>query len=383
MSFQLEVRVHEGVGAIEASQWDRLVAGRSPFLEHGFLTALEDSGCLSEQSGWYPQILGAYESDRLVGALPFYIKAHSAGEFVFDWAWAEGAMRAGIPYYPKAVVAVPFTPVTGPRLLYASDAGTYIAQALVQAAIEVADRMGLSSVHFNFLTAQDVAVFESMGLPIRLGIQYHWENRGDDGGPFADFDDYLKTFRSKRRANIRRERRKLVEQGVTTRVIPGSELTDADMDRLYRYYRTTVNKFYWGRQYLSESFFHQIRGKLSHRLHAVIVEREGKPFGGTFNLFDGQRLYGRYWGCVEEVEFAHFEACIYRPVQWCIENGVGGFEPGAGGEHKYERGFAPTLTYSAHYVRDPRLGAAVEDFIAREREGVMAELAHLEATWRG
>ncbi|MFU8806699.1 MAG: GNAT family N-acetyltransferase, partial [Bradymonadaceae bacterium] len=333
MALELSIRIHDGVTAIGAEIWDDLVEGQSPFLEYGFLSTLEETGCVGAEKGWVPQIITAYRGDHLVGALPFYIKSHSAGEFVFDWSWGEGAMGAGIAYYPKAVVAVPFTPVTGARLLVRRDPGArrpdragisrgtgdgrQIRRALVEAAIGVAERMRLSSIHFNFLVAEDVEIFEELGLSVRLGIQYHWENRDESGKPFEDFDGFLGRFRSKRRANIRRERRELVNEGVEARVLVGDEIGEEEMHRLYGYYLSTVHKFYWGHQYLNEDFFMGVWERLRDRLHVVMAYRDGKPFGGAFNLHKGERLYGRYWGCEEEVPFAHFETCMYRPVQWC------------------------------------------------------------------
>lgn len=370
----LTAETHSSITHIGREAWDSLVASGSPFLEYDFLLALEESGSLDPGSGWGTAILAVRRGDALLGALPFYVKSHSRGEFVYDWAWAEAASRAQIPYYPKAVVAVPFTPVTGARLLIAPDTegADEVRRALVAAALEVAGALGLTGVHFNFITREEVSVFEDAGLPIRTQLQYHWQNAG-----YADFDDYLARFRSKRRANIRRERRKLAGAGVTTRVVTGEELDEALMRRVFRYYRDTVNRYFWGQRYLNEEFFVRVGANLRDRVHVVVAELDGREFAGTFNLVKGNRLYGRYWGSLEDVEFAHFEVCFYTPIEWAIAHEIEVFEPGHGGEHKFERGFEPVTTYSAHWLADPRLDNAVREALVHERAEVERRRLHL------
>jgi hypothetical protein len=381
----IAIETHDGVRALDGAAWDALVGEASPFLEYGFLSTLEETGCMDTASGWTPIIVtarrhepgGAEEDGRLLGALPMYLKTNSAGEFVFDWSWADAAQRAGLRYYPKAVAAVPYTPVTGARLLV--DPGLddsradAIRRALVEAAIRIADDLELSSVHFNFLVPRDRRIFEELEIPVRAGIQYHWYNgrgagpRGERTNRYGDFEEFLGRFRSKKRANIRRQRRKLAEKGVSTRVLEGDEINIAQLDRMFDYYRDTVEKFYWGRQYLTRDFFQAIGDALGPRLHMVVAEQDGEQFAGAFNLTKGDRLYGRYWGCTREVRHTHFEVCMYSAIEWCIERGIEVFEPGAGGEHKIDRGFEPTRTYSAHYIRDPSLDEAVTHFIRQER----------------
>ncbi len=380
---ELHIRTHTSIAEIGPLVWDALVGEHgSPFLEYGFLRSLEETGCVDGKSGWHTAILTAHTPDEeLVGALPMYVKFHSRGEFVYDWGWADAAARSGIAYYPKGVIAVPMTPVTGERLLTVGHSGDRAAArtALVAGAIEVAKAAGLSSLHFNFITEDEVAFFRELGMPIRSQLQYHWTNgRNDREGRYQTFDDYLGEFRSKRRANIRRERRKLVEAGVTTRVVQGDDLTPGQMRRTFRQYASTVNKFYWGNQYLTEDFFQAIAVNMRDRVHLVVAERDGDQFAGTFNLYKADRLYGRYWGCLKEVEYAHFEVCMYRPIEWCIEHGVDVFEPGHGGEHKHERGFQATKTYSAHWIADARLGQAIRDFCADEDQHVEQRLLALD-----
>jgi uncharacterized protein len=352
----LVVHTHHRVAEIGEDIWRELTRDASPFLEYGFLRTLESTGCVDGRTGWHTAILTArdQEDGSLVGALPLYFKTHSSGEFVYDWGWAEAAVRAGIDYYPKGVVAVPFTPVTGARLLVAEHADPAPArQALVAAAIEVARAANLSSLHFNFITEDEARFFESIGLPVRTQLQYHWRNPG-----YANFEDFLARFRSKRRANIRRERRKLQQAGVTTRVLTAAELDRDQMRRMYRYYVDTITKYYWGQKYLTEDFFLEIAEAQPDRVHLVVAHHDGREFGGAFNLVKEDRLYGRYWGATEEIEFAHFEVCQYAPIEWAIAHDIAVFEPGHGGEHKFERGFEPTMTYSAHWFADPRFDAA-------------------------
>ncbi len=375
MSIELEFREHEGVAEIEASDWDRLVAGGSPFLEHAFLAALEEAGCVGPGTGWRPRIVTAHEeiddgASRVIGALPLYVKTHSAGEFVFDWGWADAAHRSGIEYYPKAVVQVPFTPVMGRRLLVDPDREDVdaIRRALVDYAVELVEREGLSSVHFNFVRPDELEVLEAADLPIRESFQYHWYNGREmgDGEVFEDFDQFLGELRSKKRSNIRRERRRFRDNGGSTKVLVGEEVTDAHLRRMFRYYRRTVMKYFGGSQYLNEAFYLKLGETMRERLHLVVAEQDGEEFGAAFNVHKDDRLYGRYWGAIEEVKFAHFEACFYSSIEWCIDRGKDVFEGGSGGDHKFARGFMPTYTYSAHYIRHPALKEAIRDFVERE-----------------
>lgn len=374
---RLTIETIRKVGEIPKDDWNRLVGDGSPFVEWGFLTALEESGCLDDASGWHPQIVVVRDdSGRLLAAAPMYLKMHSQGEFVFDWAWADAANRAGIRYYPKAVVASPFSPVTGVRLLVASEHAETKAlkTTLMQGCLEVAREMGLSSVHFNFVAEDEVEIFREAGLLMREGIQYHWKNRG-----YETFDDYLAEFRAKPRANVRRERRLLAEGGVQTRILQGDAIDRTMMKRMFRYYRSTVQKFYWGSQYLTSDFFEVVLEKIPERLQLVVAEHHGEVFAGAFNMVKGDRLYGRYWGCEREVEFTHFEVCMYRAVQWCIENGIQVFEPGAGGEHKHDRGFEATVTHSAHWIADSRLADAIARHLEFEREQIARNVELLDA----
>lgn len=387
---RLMIQAHEGIQSIGKTSWQALVAHESPFLDFNFLSLLEQAGCVGERAGWHPIFLTASAADdpnTLLGALPLYIKTNSAGEFVFDWSWADAAHRAGIDYYPKGLVAVPFTPVTGRRILLnptldARDQAA-LAKLMLNASLELAyEQLGLSSMHYNFILEQERSLFEQGPWMARAGIQYHWYNRtssAPDAPACASFDDFLARFRSKRRANIRRERRVLADAGVYTRVLRADELDEQHMRLMFRFYRSTVQKFYWGQQYLNQDFFLALPEAIPDFLHVVFAyDAQDQPFAGAFNLVKDKRLYGRYWGCSQEVEFAHFEVCMYTPIQWCIEHQIEVFEPGAGGEHKYERGFEPTMTYSAHAIQDPRLAGAVSRFLAQEREHTAHQLDALQ-----
>lgn len=381
----ITIRMHESICEIKRAQWQALVANQSPFLDHGVLKLFEDTGCVGDGTGWMPLFLAAYqgEDEHLVGALPFYIKTHSAGEFVFDWGWADAAHRAGIQYYPKGLVAVPFTPVTGQRILLAEgvEDPAGLGQLMIQAICELADRqLGLSSVHFNFILPEERPLFDALDIPLRYGLQYHWYNRlsaAPDAEPYACFDDFLGRFRSKRRANLRRERRRLRDSGVTTRVIHDTVPDEETMHKMFLFYQSTIRKFYWGKQYLNEDFFLALPDVIPQYLHFVIASQGGRDFAGAFNLYKDNRLYGRYWGGLKEVEFTHFEVCMYTPITWCIEHGATAFEPGAGGEHKFERGFEPTIMYSAHHLHHPGLADAISDFLIQERAHVQQQVKHL------
>ena len=353
----LRIEVHERIAQLDATAWEQLTQQESPFLEHGFLLAMEQTECFGQDAGWFPMFFVATRKDApstYIGALPFFIKTNSQGEFVFDWGWADAAYRAGIRYYPKGLVAAPFTPATGRRVLLDArlpkKERLAVAESLIQAALAFAQRSGLSSVHFNFILKEELSLFEQADLPIRYGMQYHWKNRSPLGQPYHDFDEFLGRFRAKRRANIRRERRALADTGVTTCVLQRQAITEAVMAKMYAYYVDTVRKFYYGHQYLTQDFFLKLPEVARDRLHVVFArDASGRDFAGAFNMLKNKRLYGRYWGCSEEVPFAHFEVCMYSPISWCIEHGVEVFEPGAGGEHKYERGFEPT-TPTAHII---------------------------------
>ena len=367
------IEVLGSYGDVDPAEWDALVGDGSPFLEHAFLAGLEDFECAVPMTGWGPRPVLVREDDgRLVAASPGWLKGHSMGEFVYDHSWAHAAERAGIRYYPKLIAAVPFTPVTGSRLLVHPDEPDpafrrkQLAVGLNEAARDCA------GLHLLFDTEDESEVAEQLGMFERLQFQFHWQNRG-----YATFEDWLADgFKSKQRNKVRRERRD-VAADVDVEVVtgPDTEIVDA----LHGFYTNTCRQFGpWGRVYLNRDFFRHLADVWAHRLHAVVARtKDGQIVGGAFNVQKGNRLYGRYWGCSDQVRFLHFEVCYYAPVEWSIAHGIDVFEPGHGGGHKYRRGFLPVITRSNHRLRDPRLHAALEDHARREADHVRDEAAFL------
>ena len=367
------LRVVAALRDVPRAEWDALVGAGSPFLEWDWLVALEDSGAASHATGWLPRHLTLWAGDRLVGACPLYVKAHSLGEFVFDQSWAAAATRAGIPYFPKLLVGVPFTPVTGGRLLVRAEADRDHVVALLAEALERAVRDdGVSSAHVTFCAPEDAEALSARGWLRRTGWQYHWINPG-----FTSFDDYLASLRSKRRNQVRRERRALAEEGIDVVTYTGDEIPDALFPRMFELYRITIDRLPWGQQYLDAAFFDLMRARYRARLCFVVARQRGEVIAGTFNVVKGDTLYGRYWGASRAVRYLHFNVCYYAGIEYCIGHGLRRFEPGAGGEFKLMRGFDATPTDSMHWIRDPRLADAIRRFLVTERRVVAREIAWL------
>jgi predicted N-acyltransferase len=370
----IELRVHERIGDVPRADWDRLLGSNvPPFLSFAFLDALERAGCVAPQRGWLPFHLTLWEKDQLVAAAPAYLKGNSEGEFVFDWGWADFAQRLRIRYYPKLVVAVPFTPATGPRVLVADETERErMVMAMAEGVRRILDAQSLSSAHVLFLPEEEAAAFGRAGYALRLGIQYQWHNQG-----YGTFEDFLSAFPSKKRTQIRRERKEMGQRGIRIATLRGSEITDEAIDAMYQFYELTVDKFRWGRRYLNRAFFADICDRMKDNVEIVLARNaSGRIIAGAFNLAGGGVLYGRYWGAVEEHPFLHFNVCYYHSIEQCIERKLVRFEPGAGGEHKRARGFTPTITRSVHHLVDPRMNAAIRDYLGRERE-------HIERVVRG
>jgi predicted N-acyltransferase len=365
---ELEVELGGGVREVPAAEWNALVGDGSPFLEWEWLASLEDAGCVGPETGWAPRPLLLREAGRLVAACPLYLKGHSEGEFVFDWGWADAAERAGIAYYPKLLVGVPFTPVSGARLLSApgQDRALRVRQ-LAAALAELCAGNRLSGAHVNFCREDERDALSAAGFLPRLGFQYHWRNAG-----FAGFDDWLAALRSKRRNQVRREQRALAEQGVTIERLVGDAIPDGLVGPMFEIYLTTIRGNPWGRQYLNARFFELLAARFKRRLCFVVARAGGEIVAGTVNVQKGDALYGRYWGALRPLRHLHFNVCYYAGIAHCIEHGLARFEPGAGGEYKQLRGFDATPTWSCHWLADARLRRAVERFLARER----AEAGH-------
>lgn len=375
----LEFRTHERIASIGPSAW-QMLAGEDclPFLRYEWLSALEDTGCIKPDRGWLAMHVAAYRQGEIVAVAPAYVKGNSEGEFVFDHSfarYAQGNLR--IDYYPKLIVAVPFTPATGPRVLIkAGQDSTAILRAFAAALPQIAERIGASSCHVLFPESEQSAEFEGSGYLGRHGLQFHWRNAG-----YQTFDDFLARFNSKRRNQIRREMREMRDRDIELSVLTGDLLRPALVDFVFDFYRSTVQKFFYGKQYLNRAFFEQVCRTMPEHLHVVVARAGGsaRPFAGAFNLLGKRALYGRYWGALEERPFVHFNVCFYRGIQECIERGLSLFEPGAGGEHKLARGFEPSRTFSAHSFLDRRLTLAVADFLERERSAIAQHLSQSQS----
>jgi uncharacterized protein len=370
----IELRTHRSIREIDHAAWDALLAPTHvPHMRWAFLDALEATGCVRPEVGWLPQHLSMHKDGELVAVAPAYIKGNSEGEFVFDHSWARFCEEnLGIDYFPKLIVAVPFTPATGPRLLHAASFPAEEAYRALAAGLErLTEGNGLSGSHVLFLTDGAANHLERAGFLRRHGVQFHWRNAG-----YTSFDDFLGRFSSKRRHQIRRERRELKEGGIELSVLSGSELGVENIDHMYEFYTSTVDKHFYGRRYLNREFFHEICVRMPDQILVVMAREKGarKPIAGAFNLVNGQAMYGRYWGATEERPFLHFNVCYYAGIEACIERGLECFEPGAGGEHKHARGFESTLTHSVHHLRDPRLRGPVARYLKQESEAIGSHL---------
>ncbi|HET9810695.1 MAG TPA: GNAT family N-acetyltransferase [Sphingomicrobium sp.] len=358
-------RLASAIGTIDPGDWDRL-AGSHPFVGHAFLRALEDSGSVGPGTGWTPApILVEDESAKPVAAAPAYLKTHSQGEYVFDHGWADAWERAGGAYYPKLQVAVPFTPVPGPRLLGSRP------QQLLAALEAVTTQNGLSSAHITFLEDRDCAEAGRRGWLIRDGLQYHWFNRG-----YRDFEDFLGALSSRKRKAIRKERA-AARHGLEFRELSGTEIGPSEWEWMWRFYQDTGSRK-WGRPYLTRSFFDLIGETMGDRLLLFLASRDGRPMAGALNVIGLDALYGRYWGTTEEVRFLHFELSYYQAIEWAIDHGLASVQAGAQGEHKLSRGYEPVVTKSAHFIADPGFRSAVADFLKEERRAVAAEAEWLK-----
>lgn len=356
----IEVRAHGGVVEVAAEAWDALVGEGTPFCEHAWLAALEESGCVGAGTGWRPCPVTAWRGGTLIGAAPAYRKADSFGEYVYDWQVARWAQSQGVRWYPKVVVAVPFTPVTGERLLVApGEDADEVRAALLAGLARVAE--GASGLHVHFCGEAEGAWLAGAGGAERLQVQFHWHNRG-----YRTFEDFLAALPQKRRSETRRERRKVEH----LRVEAG--LGAPDPEAAWRFYAGTYERHTGTPGYLNRAFFERICARWAHRLHTVRAWEGDELVAGTFNVVKGDRLYGRWWGCDREVPYLHFEVAIHKAVEWCIANGIAAFEPGHGGEHKLARGFDPVIVRSLHWHADPRVHAAISDAYRREAEGVRA-----------
>jgi uncharacterized protein len=368
-SFQ--ARTLDSIAGIDAADWDRLAGTDNPFLSWSFFRALEASGSTTGRTGWRPCHLLVEEHGRPVAVAPLYLKSHSYGEYVFDWGWASAYERAGGTYYPKLQVAVPFTPVPGPRLLLTPGRDGTARTTLAHGLVSAAEQLGVSSLHVTFCREDEWHELGAAGLLKRQGVQYHWHNRG-----YRDFDDFLASLKHGRRKTIRKERARVREQGLSIEVLTGDTLTPDIWDAFYPFYRSTVDKR-WGGAYLSKRFFTRLGETMPEQVVLVLARHGGRYIAGALNLIGEDTLYGRVWGCRRQFEFLHFEACYYQAIEFAIERGLARVEAGAQGPHKLQRGYEPVPTYSAHWIRDAGFRVAVERFLTQERAEMACEMAEL------
>jgi predicted N-acyltransferase len=377
------IEVLSSMRDIPALEWDALLAQQTeptPFMRHAYLLAMEESGSASPSTGWKLQVLSLRYAENstpvgtdvgsLAGAMALYIKPHSYGEYVFDWAWADAYQRHGLNYYPKAVAAVPFTPVPGTRLL--ADSQTSQA-ALLEAAVNLAKQEAWSSLHLLFLSASDLEATESAGWLSRHTVQFHWHNMG-----FEDFDHFLQALNQEKRKKIKQERRKVKEAGVRFVAIEGANIQSTDWDFFYKCYAQTYFE-HGNAPYLSRDFFERMQNKMSENWVLFIAEKDGQRMACSLIGVHNKVAYGRYWGALERVDCLHFEACYYQPIEWCIQSGIERFEGGAQGEHKMARALMPVKASSAHWLAHPSFADAVEKYLEREGHGIEAYLENLEA----
>lgn len=372
----LQVRAVPGIGQIPAAEWDACATSpetvsagdetHNPFTSHAFLSALEDSGCVSRKTGWLPLHVAVEQAGRLVGVAPCYLKSHSQGEYVFDHGWADAYERAGGSYYPKLQVSVPFTPVTGPRFLIApGEDVNAAASALVAGLRALRAETKASSIHVTFMQEREWAQAGTLGFLQRIDQQFHWDNAG-----YADFEGFLAALASRKRKAIRRERRDALANGITIEHVTGDALTPAHWDAFYEFYSDTGARK-WGRPYLNRKFFGLVGERMPERVLLVLAKREGRTIAGAINFIGDVALYGRNWGCIEDHPFLHFEVCYYQAIDFAIARGLKRVEAGAQGEHKLARGYRPVLMHSAHDIADPALRRAVADYLGRERDHVV------------
>jgi predicted N-acyltransferase len=366
---EVVARMADGIGAFSAAEWDACAGQDNPFVSHAFLSALEDSGSAIAQAGWQPVPIAIDGPDGSPAAiLPAYAKSHSQGEYVFDHAWADAWERAGRSYYPKLQIAVPFSPVPGPRLLLRDPA---LAPALIAAAEAVVQQNDLSSAHATFVEGGQLHLFQEAGWLIRADRQFHWFNHG-----YADFDGFLDALSSRKRKTIRKERA-AARQGLEFVHLVGDAIEERHWNAFWHFYQDTGSRK-WGRPYLRRAFFSLLGQRMGDQVLLMLALRNGQPIAGALNLLGKDALYGRYWGCAEDVPFLHFELCYYQAIDVAIQRGLAKVEAGAQGEHKLARGYLPTPTFSAHYIPDPHFRRAVADYLEQERRIIAANIAVLE-----
>ena len=368
------IKVLQSLSEVSPEAWNACAGDANPFVRHEFLSALEDSGSATRETGWLGQHLVIEDAaGTLAACAPLYLKNHSYGEYVFDWGWADAYERAGGRYYPKLQCSVPFTPATGPRLLVnkdlAEDQQREMGTALIAGMMQLAQNLNVSSLHVTFPTKDEWERFGDAGYLKRIGQQFHWENKG-----FETFDDFLAELSSRKRKNIKKERRAVEEADLEIRVLSGDEVTADQWDAFFQFYMDTTDKK-WGQAYLRRDFFSLLAERMGEAVVLILVEKDGMPVAGALNLKGRDTLYGRNWGCIADYKFLHFEACYYQAIDYAIAHGLKWVEAGAQGPHKVQRGYLPQQTYSAHWIADKGFRDAVSDFLDDEARGISREMS--------
>lgn len=365
----LSLRIFDSIDKISAENWQKITRADFPFGQHAFLLALEKSDCLGQRTGWFPQYLTVWDGDQLVGALPLYLKNNSYGEYIFDFAWAQAFESVGLNYYPKLTSAIPFTSATGSKLMFSEDLSAEgqlnVCRRLLMAAQELESQKSASSTHALFIREEEIPKFQSENFFIRHSFQYHWLNDG-----YKNFEDFQNRLRSKRKREMLRERDQALSSGLKISRLTGHDLTERHAQAMYLFYRSTVESK-GGYLYLTPQFFQRIFFSMKDQILFVFAEDEdSNPVAGALNFFGPQTLYGRNWGCLKEHKSLHLELCYYQGIEFAIERSIRLFEAGAQGEHKFQRGFLPRLTYSAHHLQEPRLASAIKDFVEHEKRQI-------------
>ena len=369
----LKVQIFDKIGDISPQDWNTCVGANEPFARHEFLSSLEDSQCVSAENGWHPQHFALFdETDKLLACAPAYLKSHSYGEYVFDWSWAEAYERAGGRYYPKLQCAIPFTPVTGRRILLHPDADHSHQDLIISAMVKRAKALNISSFHVTFSTEEEWHALQKHNLSPRLGHQYHWDNKG-----YQHFDDFLNELSSRKRKSIRKERKSVEQSDISIQILNGTDIKAHHWDAFYAFYLDTSGRK-WGHAYLNKDFFKLLGERIGDAIVLVLANHQDRIVAGALNLKGSETLYGRYWGCLEDFRFLHFEACYYQAIDYAIKHQLKRVEAGAQGQHKIQRGYLPIQTYSAHWVADSGFKKAVDDFLQHDQRVNAIEMAELE-----
>ena len=369
---KISIEIYDRIADISSIDWNACAGLDNPFVQHAFLNALEISGSVTPETGWLAQhVLVKDEEGNPTACAPLYLKNHSYGEYIFDWGWADAFQRAGGAYYPKLQAAIPFTPATGPRLLVKKGASDEYFEILVSAMLKIAKQHGVSSLHFTFLTKEEWKRLGNLNFMQRTSSQFHWENKN-----YRDFDDFLDSLVSRKRKSIKKERRRVYEEGIELFCLTGDELSEEKWDIFYGYYTDTIDRK-WGRSYLTRDFFSILGETMSNLAMLVLAEHNNTPVAGALNFLGSETIFGRNWGCSQDFKFLHFEACYYQAIEYAINNKLKWVEAGAQGPHKIQRGYLPREVYSAHWIKDNSLSAAIEGFLERERKEVDHQISEL------